>query len=388
MKTKSIYRILVILGLITVTMFSGVCLAQDITANVTDLSGNIIKLTKVNTVQLSFHIGDADMEIPIIQIRSIESLGRGNMFKVTLVSGKTLEGSSTSKIEGEWELGTYSLELPKAKGIVFERGEATTGEAPEWKQPVGFVAQVNGINVYGLEYEFAYTEYSTMWIPPKAYTSYNSYLWLPVVKGLALYFIPFSKIKQVSPNEVILTDGSKVKAYLYLEKGDASFEGRDRKLTGQTTFGSIEFPIEKVKSIKFIHNKDLQISSAEKQKEWSHKKFESDSRLKATIVVKSGAPISVSQLDVFSVNTEGFTYSKSQALEVYIGEALNKIELSKLTAIRELSFKQNQLTAKIVTKRGNILSVRFKNPYVCFGGRLDLGYVKVRAADVKAVELR
>jgi len=69
MKTKSIYRILVILGLITVTMFSGVCLAQDITANVTDLSGNIIKLTKVNTVQLSFHIGDADMEIPIIQIR-------------------------------------------------------------------------------------------------------------------------------------------------------------------------------------------------------------------------------------------------------------------------------------------------------------------------------
>lgn len=393
MGKRSILRVMVIFALIAMIAFSGLSLAQEITATVTDLSGNIVKLTKVNTVQLSFHVGDSDMGIPIIQIRNIKSLGRGDMFKVTLVSGEILEGSSRSKIEGEWELGAYSLELSKAKSIVFEIGKTTTSEAPEWKQPAGFVAQVNGTNVYGLEYEFSYTGFNRYWIPAKSYTVDKSYLWLPVVKGPALYFIPFSKIKQVSPNEVILTDDFKVEAYLYLEKG-AAFEGRDRKLKGETTFGSIEFAIEKVKSIIFIHEKDLQISSAEEEKKWNHKKFESDTRLKGTIFVDKGTPINVSQLDVFSVNTEGYTYSKSKALEVYIGDALNKIDLSKLAAIKEFSAKRSkygvikELIAKIVTKSGNLLSVKFKDKNICFGGKLDLGYVKVFAADVKAVELK
>ena len=83
-------------------------------------------------------------------------------------------------------------------------------------------------------------------------------------------------------------------------------------------------------------------------------------------------------------------------MEVYIGEvgeASSKIELTKLTAIREFRVKRNQggwiedLRAKIITKSGNQLSVRFKDPTVCFGGKLDLGYVKVRAADVKLLSL-
>lgn len=158
------------LSLLSTLLIVSIAFGADVTVEITDTSGNTVKLTEVATTSLSFRVGEADMTIPISQLRQVRAMGRGDLFEVTLVSGETMQGTSSSSISGEWELGSFSLHLSKAKTIAFSGGEQAVAAKGDWKQPIGFMAKVNGTKVYGLVYAFSYTDYNRMWIPAKSST--------------------------------------------------------------------------------------------------------------------------------------------------------------------------------------------------------------------------
>lgn len=212
------------------------------------------------------------------------------------------------------------------------------------------------------------------------------------MKGPALYFIPFSKIEQIGPTQIVIVDGTRLDGSFY-QKDNRLFEGRDQKLKGKTTFGDIEFSLATVKTVTFEHKNDLQIASEQEAMKWNHRNFDSDSKLKAIITTTNGDTVDVQGLEVFTVNSEGYTYSKSTSLKVYIGEGLNNVELSKLSGIRGFKVhgtgsSTSTITASVVTKSGNILSVKFEKSDICFGGLCGLGYVKILARDLRTIEIK
>lgn len=367
--------------------------AAELTAKVSDTSGNMVSLTRVTTAQLAFHIGEADRSIPVVQIRQIDGLERGGLLKITLVSGEVMEGTSTAVLTGEWELGAYTLDINKAKSIAFGASQGTPEQIPPWKSPAGFVADINGTTVYDLRYEFSYTGRSSLWIPPKIYTSQMTYLWLPFVKGSALYYVPFSRIQSTTPDEITLTDGTKMNGSLFnTQEREQVFQGRDRKVKGQTPFGEIEFPISNIKKITFLYDKDAQVATVEDQYKQEHGKFKSKSKLSGVITTTDNIPVPVTQLEVLTVDSEGYSFAKESVLSVFIGDARNAIDLAKLKAVSGIKVggeaHKPVIRADVVTKSGNTLATTFERSDVFFGGTCDQGYVVVGIEAIKSVDIK
>lgn len=392
MRKVDIYGIIFVFLLLAIS--PNILAGDKIACTITDSANNIVKLTDVSTKQISFQLNGSVISIPVIQISEVKSLGHNDLLKVALLSGQTHEVTSSDKIEGEWELGSYSIEIKKVNSIIFEKPDPP----PPFKPPAGFVAEFNGITIYSLEHKM---------VSPN-----RDSLWMPFLKGPVVYSIPFAKIKQILQNEIVLTNDMKLKGLFHLKNSNYDsimFDGRPRNLVGKTAIGTIELPAENVKSITFKHDKDIDISFAIKEHDYYDRNFApSDSKIKGTITVNSCEPvniekfisgevpansnesISVEHLDAFDTSYG----SKNQFIEVYIGEGLNKVELSKVIAIKDFEVRRDQtgfpqeIIAKITTKAGNVFSVKFKNLWICFGGTLDIGYAKVPAVYTKSIELK
>lgn len=405
-KSYTFKRIVTSFGVALIIACPTPLMSQETAAEVTDIQGNLINLTKITTNELPFSRIDNVIRIPIILISEIKSLGRDDLFEVVLLSGEVIKGSSKSTFKGEWEFGAYSVDLTKIRNITFIHDKSSSGGMSEWKQPHGFVAKVNGTKVYGLECEFAYDAWDTNWMPSKHYVRYHSLLYLVVFRLDSLYFIPFSKIKKALPGELILKNDSKVAVRLnsYKDSDISTFYKIDEiNISGVTSCGKIEWPIEKIKSMDFIHDEDLHVSF-DKEKYRYHPNLQfTKSVLNGTIITKSGLTIDVTQLWCMQMNFDdiywfGFEHRIIDSmLGIVVGEAMSEVELSKIKAIKEFDAQISQdeydkrvtsLTAKLTSTSGNTISVNFNNSLLCFGGKTDLGFVVVFAPFFNSVEVK
>jgi hypothetical protein len=383
------------LGLLCTVIIPCSLLAQGVIATVSDSAGNQVKLTGLTTKEITLHVGDTTVHIAPETIKEITAVSGG--LEVVLASGTTLKGTSDGQIAGQWELGSYTLALSKCRRIVFERG---SGMPPtDWVQPPGYMATVNETEVFGLQYEFTWSGCDPLWIPCKSYSRQKTLLFLPVLKGDLLFRVPFSAIAQASPSGVELRDGSRIEGRFTSMIGTLNenrrFEGSNRKLIGQTKYGKIEFPINKIKSIVFHPESSLPLPESDLMKLGAPASGARESiGEQATIVTAGGESVLVSRLDFFAVDTKGFDYIPSRTMEVRIGESINQIEIAKLSAVKDFSVQMTQyggilsLNARISTKSGNTLAVQFVIPDICFGGQTAQGYVKACSSDLKSVDIK
>ncbi len=356
-------------ALVLAALFVSIAPAADITAEITDTSGFTVTLDQVVPASFVFRVGDADVNIPVEQIRRIEAVEAESIFELTLVSGETMRGSSDGRVSGEWELGSHVLDLNKVKSMVFRQAKKPATSTVGWKQPVGFVAKVNGTKIYGLTYTF------------RSRGSDRDHLWLPVVRNQALYFIPFSKIKQATPQEIGLTDGTSLQGSFY-EK-DRIFDGSHGKLQGETSFGDIEFPLAMVKTVDFLHDEYVQNAPPD--------------GLDAVINATNDDAIHVNGLEVVNVNSQGYIDSKSTSLTCHIGEGMSTVALSRLRGIHDINILQEdvtsysskvKITVRLLAKSGNAVSAELDRSSIDFGGTCDLGYVRVPVQGIKDIQIK
>jgi hypothetical protein len=320
--------------------------------------------------------------------------------EISLISGQILtaipyDGArAETTIKGQWEFGEYSLSLFNAKQVRFQQTQSTSG-TPEWNPPLGFVAKVNDTVLHDLGYVFEYQACQTYWISCKPYIEISTIRTLLVLRNSALYFIPFSKISQVSPSEVLLTDNAKIQIQLYLKSNDADvFEGDKRWIIGETKTGRVHFPIKDVQSITFIAEQYSPVKENREHEVW---KVALESTFRGTVVTDSDASIDLNRF-VFLTSTHAnpYSYKAATKVEVSVGDASTTVDLSKLSTVKEFNIKFRDrvsrliqsTSAKFVSKGGTLLPVTFNQPIVCVAGMMDFFYVKVCPPTLKVIDLK
>lgn len=258
------------------------------------------------------------------------------------------------------------------------------------KTPATFAAQVNSSSLTSVFYEFTYWTPDFGWMPPKQTKVTKTLQYLPVLRGSALLFIPFHLIREATPSAVTLEDGTVIRASLHGGPEDSNlFWGNDRRIKGQTSLSDVAYPIEKVRSITF-GPRDTKAEAA------SEPQFGSRSQVRATLYPTIGEEIEVSGFSIVGTMGSAFSFSETNELEVTIGDAEAKINVSKIAAIKDMKLideksqygTHREVTAKLSSRTGEVVDVKLVYPFrTHFAGWTPWGWVIVAAPRTKAIEL-
>ena len=394
---------LIILGLLMVFGLQAAAYAQESVATIKLRDGGEIILNKVATSHIDVPFKDGVLSIPIRLLASIKSATIKNKYQVNLVSGESYERVFEEQfkeemLEGETDLGSYSVPYRKTEVITFRNKKI-----PRWSQPDGVVALINGIEVYGLKYRFEH------FCPGFCFT-FSDFQYLSVADGAVLYRIPFSNIKKVTTDSVLLTDGEILQAAMYVtdkakyqgEECELVFDthGLEKELYGETPHGNIAFPVEKITSFLFLHDQDIVSPKMKRQSGKEQGMLEFSSNLSAVLTPVHGSPVAVDQLHVVSIWSSGgysYKYDKSRKIRAKIaGGGTLDIELSKVDIIKEFRVDERYasgdpitITANVVTRSGKEYPVMIDLAWDrYFGGKSRFGYVRVHPAFLKEIRIK
>lgn len=394
---------LIIIGILIVFWWHAAAYAQESVAIVKVHDGNEIALNNVLTSHIDVPLKGGVLSIPIRLLAGIKSTDIKNKYQINLVSGESYERIfkekfKGEKLEGEMEVGLFSIPFREIETITFRHKEIS-----QWSQPDGFVAQINGVKVYGLKYRFR--SFGPVFTFP-----YNYFQYLSVADGAVLYRIPFSKIKEVKSDGILFTDGARLVASMYLKdkaiyQGDEwklvfDTHGLEKELYGEIPHGNIVFSVEQITSFLFLHDLDKISPKVEKQLAKEQETFEFSNNLSSVLVPVYGSPIAVDQLHVISIWSSGgylYKYEKSPKFNAKIGEMMVNIELSRVNSIKDFRVNERyasgdpiNLMTNVITRSGKIYPVGI---YIggwdkYFGGKCIFGYVRVHPAFLKEVKIK
>ena len=283
-----------------------------------------------------------------------------------------------------------------ALAIVVACPSTSSGQsANDLTPPSGVAAVVNGTLLRNLHYEFTIGALNTDFYCCVGIDRKSIHFMLPALSGVAVYFVPLSRIARVEPGMITLSDGSTLSATLYRHEGRfPRFEGRERALVGVSDSGEVRYAMADVRSIVSVTSNPPSVPDDFKYDPWGN--FTSHSQLAATIVTRTNSVIEISSLDIFRVSEE--QYEKSDPLDVELdNRALIALRLADVRLVRDvrtvgrgdLGLFRDRVRARVLTKSGRSMDIGFFQGYEWFvGGVTSVGYVKVALRDIKSFTIR
>jgi hypothetical protein len=384
--------IVVVLGLVA-------SIASADEASVVDKKGTEIKLTKVSTTSIAVtqDKSGAVLQVPLSTVSRITPSTDGKTLVFTTSENRELRGTTSDKLEGVWDLGTYSVALTDIKSVQFLRAPGSTSTPATMKQPEGFVAvcaDISGTSqeVFGISFNLAYSVPSSMWIGRSVTIESNPRWFLPVEVGGLTFSIAFADIQTVrfshskvsawqtdTTIEATTVQGKSVTGKL------ASYGESNRRLTGSTTFGDFSLSIDKVASVTFKHPKDKSPKSVNLTADMGYN-GKLDSGYAITVETWGGKTYAFRNGCVFSLE-DGYEWSnRGTSFNLTIGESKSTVAFDK---IKRIAFSEQGKTAGSLTAMsGSTVAIVGIDGAANIGGELqDFGPAHLRTVEVKTITI-
>jgi len=347
-------------------LFAVVCflttdiLAWAVVTIVVDKKGVKVELTSLKTEKIYFNTDNFEnLAIPVGAISTILLSKGGKSLILQSTKGIEVKGTSDSKLEGEWELGDYSVSLSDVKSVEFRWATQQQKITNLADLPEGYFALVTDWNgktmeVFNFEYRGSYY-YSSPYINRSSHMSYLNRSYIPVEYKEIIVGIPFSNIDVVKftdvestnsewqPNlSIKLLDGSK------LEVKMAPFGEYAPKFTGEVSQGDL---IERIHQIEFNHNLDKNASSDN-----THFDFYKELNSVYTISFQTlqGNKAVFRNGTLLGINDEGYRciYFRTE-FKIKFGESTTVVDFSKMKSIKFTGESKAQMT----TTSGKVLDI-------------------------------
>lgn len=394
------YRLCRLVLLVTAITMPTVAAAE---ISVTDTKGATTKLLNISTSTIQFDSGATRIQMPLKVINRLELGGDGKSLVVTTTSGKELTGKSRSSLEGEWDLGKYSITLDKIRLVDFGRGDASkddansTDDAKQEKDQNEFT--VRAVDRTGLElqikkfaFNFRYSYPTPGWIGKYSTSSVNRRLYIPFRHHGIVVGVPFADVKEFvaddtlpksvygwePPVTVVLTDGRELNGKI------ARLGSSGHAFVGATEFGTIELDIAKVKKVQFEHtqSKDAERVSIQTPRSKKH-----ETPYSISVTTWEGQKSTLHNACAFQLD-DGYRWDQvSATLKMSIGEATHTVGFDKIKAIK--FNKKGKLGARLTAESGKEFTVTITGYTTCLGGDAEeFGKGWINLSRVAAVELR
>ncbi len=368
---KSIARIVVSAFLVSLAFAHPALAKSDIA--IEDVNGNRVTLTEVETVSISFTLGDTRVELPLDQIKEITAKDAAGNLLIKLTNDESVIGKSTSKISGKWELGSYEITLDKIKSLIVLSPAKPTKASPA----KGFVAQVTdsqGIThlVYGFSFGYTYSYSARNCVSDCERSGDSSIFSLPINQDEGSLMMPIGNIASI---ENLQCSATECKARVVLKSGEAiesdigSFgPNRIGKCMGKTSFGNFGLSLAEATKITFEPKKFVNPLPKEN---WGVK----DKGLKCALTFASTKIVNLSDAMVFDLFDDGTVGEERSGLEAKfkVGESDSVIDLGKLSSVRITREEKDgavRFPSVMKTKKGNVLNAELVD------GRYLGGYTK------------
>lgn len=375
----------------------GIC--SNVTT-VIDQKNNRIELTTVHTQNIILSVDWVDYTIPIEEISTIVRSKDKDKLVLTTVRGKTLEGTNgpKSKIEGNWELGEYSIALSDIKSVDFGRGVQQEGKSTVPSHTDGFFAictDRNGdvVHVYSFMHIFRYYHSARRTsIGDGVYMVYGSDRWRATARAFLPFkyedvtvAIPFMQINTITftdTNDMLqdykledwrrpfsvtieLHDGDKLSGKTPALGGTYVYPNHPRRLfcgvTGVTQIKGFSIPFHKVQQITFNHAQDKNVADMIGATRWGYYinggfriKGSLDSPYSMSIKTQQGSKILLQNACLVQMDESGYWEEFETEFQIGIGNSSNIVDFDKISAV---NFKETAsgLSDQIVTTSGTTI---------------------------------
>ena len=176
--------------------------ALDYEAIVLDNKDVKIELSNIKTRMIDVDLSNFDgLAIPVTYISKIRRVKDGKDFVLRSVTGREVKVASSSALEGEWELGKYSVSLSDVKFIEFNWTARQQGISPR-DRTNSFCATITDwtgktMDVFDLKYVGRYW-WKSPYIDVSSYIKSEHRQYIPIEHKGLIMGVPFADIDNIS----------------------------------------------------------------------------------------------------------------------------------------------------------------------------------------------
>lgn len=359
---------------------------------IVDKKGVKVELTRMETKKINFDVGDFNnLTIPVAAISSIRLAEDGKTLILQLVTGRNVKGTSDSNLEGEWELGNYSVSLSDIKSVEFrwatqQQRITTVADLPE-----GYYASITDwtgrtMEVYNFEYRGRWY-YSSPYINRSSHMSYLNRRYLPVEYKELIVGIPFSDIDVVKFTDVKSTD-REWQPTLEIQLADrerltaklAVWGEYAPRFTGEVAQGDI---IERIHQIDFSHKRDKNASRVDAGCECCYNGLNSSYTI--SIKTSHGNQVAVRNGTLIGLD-EGHCWENFRTeFKIKFGESTTVVDFSKIKSI----LLTGESKAQMVTTSGKTVDILLLDyNEIWIGGNIDrFGPARIQLSKTSSLEI-
>jgi len=350
-----------------------------------------VELSNVETKKIYIDVDNFEnLAIPVAAISSIRLAEDRKKLIIQSVTGRVVKGNSSSKLEGEWELGKYSVSLSDIKSIEF-RWDVQQQETSPAVQPDGFYAVITDwtgktMEVFDLKYLGRYW-WSSPYINRSSHMIYEHRKYLPVEYKEIIVGVPFTDIDTIKFTDIEstemeweptldikLVDGTTLVVRL------ARWGERAPKFTGEVLNGDL---VERIHQIAFNHKRDKNAQRVIPGRNSIYKDL--DSVYTISLKTSQGHQIVLRNGCLLGLN-EGYRWTTLRTkFNIKLGESTTAVDFSKIKSFRFSGTPKAQMT----TTSGKTVDVLLPDyNKIWIGGNFDrFGPARIKLSRVSSLEI-
>lgn len=382
MKKINMLVALIFILSISITAFAG-------EAIIVDKKDVKVELTSIKTKKVRIDFENFEnLDIAVAAISSIRLAEDRKKLIIQSITGSIVKGISNSTLEGEWELGNYSVSLSGIKSIEFNWG-AQKEKSALVDQPDGFCAVITDWS--GKTMEVFNFKYWGRWYQSSQFIGHSGMRdetrkYIPINYKDIIVGVPFTDIdtinftdneatfKEWEPSlDIKLVDGTALAGKL------ARLGEYAPKFTGEVLQGGL---VGRIQQITFNHVRDKNAPRVVNVDEFHG---DLDSVYKISLKTLQGNQISLRNGCLIDLD-HGYAWTgKRTTFKIKLGESTTDVDFSKIKTIQLLGASK----AKLTTTSGKTIDTMLpKYNEIWIGGNFDrFGSARIQLSKVSSLEI-